>query len=63
MNEGELFRKLRKDRGFSLEQVSDEINSVSFISKFEKGQSNISFLRFERLLQNVNVSMDEFLYL
>ncbi|MFW7431207.1 helix-turn-helix domain-containing protein [Vagococcus carniphilus] len=40
MNEGELFRKLRKDRGFSLEQVSDEINSVSFISKFEKGQSN-----------------------
>ncbi|MDT2832509.1 helix-turn-helix domain-containing protein [Vagococcus carniphilus] len=63
MNEGELFRKLKKDRGFSLEQVSDEINSISFISKFEKGQSNISFLRFERLLQNVNVSMEEFLYL
>ncbi|MEG0254086.1 helix-turn-helix domain-containing protein [Vagococcus sp.] len=63
MDEGKLFRKLRKDRGFSLEQVSDEVNSVSFISKFEKGQSNISLLRFERLLQNVNVSMEEFIYL
>lgn len=63
MNEGALFRKLRKDRGFSLEQISDEMNSVSFISKFEKGNSNISLHRIERLLENINVSMEEYLYL
>lgn len=63
MNEGHLFRKLRKDRGLSIEQVSDELNSVSFISKFEKGGSNISMHRLERLLQNINVSFEEFLYL
>lgn len=63
MNEGKLFRKLRKDRGLSLEQVADEMNSVSFISKFEKGNSNISMHRLERLLQNINVSFEEFLYL
>lgn len=63
MDEGQLFRKLRKDRGLSLEQVSDELNSVSFISKFEKGNSNISMHRLERLLENVNVSFEEFLYL
>lgn len=63
MDEGKLFRKLRKDRGLSLEQVSDELNSVSFISKFETGNSNISLNRMERLLENVNVSMEEFLYL
>jgi transcriptional regulator with XRE-family HTH domain len=63
MNEGQLFRKLRKDRGLSLEQVADEMNSVSFISKFEKGNSNISMHRLERLLQNINVSFEEFLYL
>ncbi|MEG2254395.1 MAG: helix-turn-helix domain-containing protein [Vagococcus sp.] len=63
MDEGQLFRKLRKDRGLSLEQVSDELNSVSFISKFEKGNSNISMHRLEKLLENVNVSFEEFLYL
>ena len=63
MDEGTLFRKLRKDRGLSLEQVSDELNSVSFISKFEKGNSNISLHRMERLLNNINVSVEEFFYL
>lgn len=62
MNEGKLFRKLRKDRGLSLEKVADEMNSVSFISKFEKGHSNISMHRLERLLENINVSFEEFLY-
>ncbi len=63
MDEGKLFRKLRKDRGLSLEQVSDKLNSVSFISKFEKGNSNISLHRMERLLNNINVSVEEFFYL
>lgn len=60
--DGETFRQLRKDRGLSLHAVADEINSLSFISKFEKGDSNISFYRLEHLLERINVSMEEFLY-
>lgn len=61
--DGELFRQLRKDRGLSLQDVADEVNSVSFISKFEKGDSQISFYRLEHLLERINVSFEEFLYL
>lgn len=61
--DGELFRQLRKDRGLSLQDVADERNSVSFISKFEKGASQISFFRLEHLLERINVSFEEFLYL
>lgn len=63
MKEGALFRQLRTDRGLSLQKVSDEMNSLSFISKFEKGESNISLNRLEHLLENINVTMEEFLYL
>lgn len=63
MTDGDLFRKLRQDRGLKLHEVADELNSVSFISKFEKGASHISLHRMERLLENINVSMEEFLYL
>jgi transcriptional regulator with XRE-family HTH domain len=34
MMDGKLFRQLRKDRGLRLQDVADEVNSVSFISKF-----------------------------
>lgn len=63
MNEGQLFRQLRKDRGLSIRQVADKLNSVSFISKFEKGDSHISIHRMERLLENINVTIEEFYYL
>lgn len=61
--DGKLFRQLRKDRGLRLQDVADEVNSVSFISKFEKENSNISFYRLEHLLEQINVSLEEFLYL
>ncbi len=63
MQEGVLFRQLRKDRGLRLQQVADELNSVSFISKFEKGASNITTHRLARLLENINVTIEEFLFL
>lgn len=61
--EGEIFRQLRKDRRMSMGDVSDEVNSLSFISKFENGLSNISFHRLEHLLERINVTLEEFLYL
>lgn len=63
MNEGTLFRQLRKDRGLTIQQVADDLNSVSFVSKFEKGDSKISVHRLEQLLNNINVSVEEFFYL
>ncbi len=51
MNEpGKLFRKLRQDRHLTLQQVADEHNSISFISKFENGDSHIGFTRLIHLL-------------
>lgn len=63
MEEGTLFRQLRKDRGLTIQQVADDLNSVSFVSKFEKGDSRISVHRLEQLLNNINVSVEEFFYL
>lgn len=63
MKDGQLFRQLRKSRNLSLNQVADTRVSQSFISKFEQGQSRISFDRLEALLQNIQVSFEEFQYL
>lgn len=64
MNEwGQLFRKLRKERHLTLQQVADNVNSVSFISKFEKGESQITFNRLIHLLGKINFSVEEFLYI
>lgn len=60
---GKLFRKLRTDRHLTLKQVADKQNSLSFISSFENGQSQISFNRLIYLLDKINVSVEEFLYL
>ncbi|AQP53617.1 hypothetical protein CBF34_00715 [Vagococcus penaei] len=61
---GCLFRQLRKDRGLTLQEVATQtISSVSFISKFEKEQSDISVSRLVHLLDAINVTVEEFLYL
>ncbi|KRL12792.1 UpsR [Schleiferilactobacillus perolens DSM 12744] len=61
--EGPLFRQLRKDRGMTLTELADPQNSVSFIGKFERGETRISFNRLEHLLSQINVPFEEFLFL
>lgn len=63
LNSGSLYRQLRKERHLTLQQVADSADSVSFISKFEKGDSQISFNRLVHLLGRINFSVEEFLYL
>ena len=63
MEDGQLFRQLRQARNLSMQQVADERVSVSFISKFEQGKSRISVDRLEALLENIQVSFEEFQYL
>lgn len=59
---GVLFRELRQERNTTLQQVADEQCSVAFISKFERGERDISFTRFRHLLDRINVSMEEFMF-
>lgn len=59
---GPLFRVFRKERGFTLKNLSDGIVSFSYLSKFEKGKTQISLHNFIQLLQRMNLTVDEVLY-
>ncbi|WP_342558128.1 helix-turn-helix domain-containing protein [Metasolibacillus sp. FSL K6-0083] len=62
-NLGFIFRNLRLDRNYSLSEVSEGILSPSFLSKFERGDSDISLSKFYLLLERLNITMDEFLFI
>lgn len=59
---GETFRLLRKERGFTLKTMSEGIISFSYLSKFEKGESDITLHNFIRLIERLNMTLDEFLF-
>lgn len=58
---GETFRILRKERGFTLKTMSEGIISFSYLSKFEKGKSDITLNNLIRLIERLNMTLDEFL--
>lgn len=60
-NYGEIFRVLRKDKHISLEEVAGKQLSKSFVSKFERGASEISFKNLLYVLDQINVTLDEFM--
>ncbi|MDF2067467.1 Rgg/GadR/MutR family transcriptional regulator [Bacillus sp. Cr_A10] len=63
MNFGSTFRKLRLHKGYNLEFVSKGIISVSFLSKFERNESEISLPKILELLNRINVNFNEFLFI
>ncbi len=58
---GEVFHDFRTNRNISLKQIADENVSVSQISRFERGESDISFSKFLRMLENMHVEVNEFM--
>ena len=60
---GETFHQLRVGKGLTLKELADEQASVSFLSKFEQGQSKISVDRLMHLLKKLNVTADEYFFL
>lgn len=54
---------IRKHKGITLEKLADGICSVSFLSKFERGDSDITLGLMTRLLENLMMNFDEFLYI
>ncbi len=62
-NFGTTFRKLRTYKGMTLKYVTLGITSVSLLSKFERNECELTFPNFNKLLQRINVTLDEFMYI
>lgn len=60
---GIKLRKVRKGKQISLCSVADEHLSKSQISRFERGESEISCIRLINILDKLHITLDEFLIL
>lgn len=60
---GEVVRKLRKNRGLTLKELSDGILSYSALAAFERGKYVISFEKLLQLLNRLNFPLQEFTFL
>lgn len=62
-NYGETFRLIRKSQGLTLKEVTEGIISLSCLGKFETGKSNIALPLLLKLLERLNLEVNEFLLL
>ncbi|RPF50672.1 helix-turn-helix domain-containing protein [Aquisalibacillus elongatus] len=62
-NYGLTLREIRNQKGYTLQELADGICSVSFLSKFERNESEITLGLFKQLLKRLAVSFDEFFHL
>ena len=60
---GVTLRKIRKGKKISLSSIADSNLSKSQISRFERGESEISCIRLINVLDKLHVTLDEFLIL
>lgn len=59
---GETLRYIRKSKKVTLSELAQGEVSVAFLSRFERGDCDISFTHLLNLLNKLNVTIDEFLY-
>lgn len=57
---GLTIRELRLSKNVTLSEAAEEIVSVPFLSKFERGFNDISVTKFLKLLDRINVRLNEF---
>lgn len=60
---GSTIRKIRTDKNYSQRYVTEGIMTQSAYSKFELNTTDISFFSLAKILEKLEVSMDEFLYI
>ena len=60
---GGTLRRIREQKGLTIQQLAAGILSVSFLSKFERGESDISLRYFTQLLVKLSLTFEEFFYL
>lgn len=58
---GEIFKKLRKEQNISLAQAADGVTTIATLSRWENGQTNLKFEQMFSLLNNINISVLEFI--
>ncbi|GBG05334.1 helix-turn-helix domain-containing protein [Lactobacillus rodentium] len=58
---GEKFKELRKEQNISLATAAENITTVSTLSRWENGQTNIKFEQMIELLNNIHFSLLEFI--
>lgn len=63
MKFGETFKQIRLTRKYSIEALADERVSKSTISRFERLESDITFDKLVVLLNKMQVSIGEFIFL
>ena len=59
---GEIFKKFRESRGIRLKDVAKAGISTSQLSRFEKGQTDLTITKFMLILDEINMPIDEFMY-
>ena len=59
-NYGNALRSIRESKNMSLESLSDSTVSKSSLSKFERGQIDLTFKKLIGVLNRLNVSFSEF---
>lgn len=59
---GVTLREIRLEKNYTMKELASGVISVSFLSKFERGQSEISLHSFAILLERLAVTFDEFFY-
>ncbi|WP_422124402.1 helix-turn-helix domain-containing protein [Planococcus sp. X10-3] len=59
---GGTLRQFRKQKGYTIAELAKGIVSVSFLSKFERGESEISLSHFHKMLGKLSLSFEEFFF-
>lgn len=59
---GDIFKVIRKKKGFTQKEIYAGIVSKTFYSDFEDGKYSIEVSKFECLLENLGISYEEFSY-
>ena len=62
-NLGEVFKELRKSRNVSLQEARGGEFTDSMLSKFERGEADLSSMKLITALDNIHSDLNEFMYL
>ena len=62
-NLGEVFKELRKSRNVSLQEATGGEFTYSMLSKFERGEADLSYMKLITAVDNIHSDLNEFMYL
>lgn len=62
-NLGEVFKELRKSRNVSLQEATGGEFTYSMLSKFERGEADLSSMKLITALDNIHSDLNEFMYM